>query len=192
MSTASWLQPKRVERRLQARLGRAALAVLLWAATASGTSHPGGEAGAPPARSVRIQSEQLVAEMQAETVEFSGAVRVQGDGYTITADRLTIRFRPGSAGRKGLGGKVSAEDISRVTARGRVLIRTDTLTVRGEQAVYEADSGRIWIVATEGASPEGFSKGDPPPAASRRGAGSAASLPSRPRIRVQLLPGAVP
>jgi lipopolysaccharide assembly outer membrane protein LptD (OstA) len=125
--------------------------------------------------------------MDADTVEFIGAVRMDGDGYTITADRLTIQFQPGSIDRNRIAGTVSAQEISRMTARGRVRIQTDTLTAEAEQAVYEPDTGRFWLdpAAAAEVSPAGGRTAAP--------RGSSVQAPGRPpdwRVRVTLLPGA--
>jgi lipopolysaccharide export system protein LptA len=190
MSGEPWRQAKRSRRRARARLGQTLLAFFLWATAASGSPDSGGLADTPPRRPVRIQSEQLVAEMETDTAEFSGAVRVEGDGYTITADSLTIQFRPGTVSRHQAAGAVSAKEISRMTARGQVRIQSDTLTADAEQAVYEPDSGQLWLLAAD-APPaaniarEGRHTGAPGP----RKVQPAARRPA-PRVRVILSPPA--
>jgi lipopolysaccharide export system protein LptA len=190
MSGAPWRPAKRSRRRARPRLRGALLAFFLWATAASGSPDAGGLADAPPRRPVRIQSEQLVAEMETDTVEFSGAVRVEGDGYTITADSLTIRFRPGTVGRHQAAGTVSAKEISRMTARGQVRIQSDTLTADAEQAVYEPGSGQLWLLAAE-APPAGNIARDERPAGAPgpRKVQPAARRPA-PRVRVLLSPPA--
>ena len=128
---------------------------------------------------VRIRSEQLVAEMATDTAEFSGAVDVAGDGYAITADRLTIHFQPGAAGQQRLAGALSSKEISRMTTRGRVRIQSGTLTASAEQADYEPASGRGWL----GAEDE-----SPPAEVARPGAGTTGGRrPAAQRVRVTLL-----
>ncbi len=179
-----WLQTKRTTRGVDVPLGGAALVVLLWGAIAMGASDPGAEAGHPKKSPIRIQSEQLVAEKAADTAEFSGAVRVEGDGYTISADHLTIHFRPGTAGGNPLTGTISAKEISRIAARGQVRIRTDALTASAEQAVYEPDSGQIWLLAPDDATtPAKVSQGG-------TRVGRAAKRPPASRVRITLLPTA--
>jgi lipopolysaccharide export system protein LptA len=191
MSTESWLQTKRIKRGTQARLGRTALALFLWGATAEGTSALGSDAGNPSRNPVRIQSEQLVAEMGADTAEFSGAVRVEGDGYTVTADYLTIQFRPGTVGGDRPAETITAKEISRITARGQVRIRTDTLTASSEQAVYEPDSGQIWLLAPDAAPPVRAPQRGQRKAAPGERAAQASGKPSSAQIRLTLLPTAV-
>ena len=187
MFTERWFQTKRPKRFADVRLVGAALVAFCCATTAMGASGSGGEAGTAPQHPVRIQSEQLEAEMEADTAEFSGAVRVEGDGYTITADRLAIQFQPGSIGRNQFTGAISAKEISRITARGRVRIQTDTITADAEQAVYEPDSGQFWMDPSPSAevSPAGGRATLP-----RRSAAQTPSRPSAARVRVTLLPGA--
>jgi lipopolysaccharide export system protein LptA len=189
MSAERWYQTKRLKRFTDIRLIGAALAAFCWATTTMGAPDSGSDAKAAPQHPVRIQSEQLVAEMASDTAEFSGAVRVEGDGYTITADRLTIQFQPGSIGRNRLTGAISDQEISRITARGQVRIQTDTLTADAEQAAYEPASGRIWLDPSPAAkvSPAGGRAAVP-----QRSSAQRLSRPSAARVRVTLQAGAGP
>lgn len=190
MSTEPWLQVARSKRRTHARIARASLALFLWATAVVAASAPGEEAGTPSQNPVRIQSEQLVAEMATDTAEFSGAVRVEGDGYTITADTITIQFRPGTVSQNRSGGTISAKEISRMTARGRVRIQTETLTATSEQAVYDPDSSRLWLLATDEPLPDKDAReGNRKPAAGNTQA-QAALRASASRVQVILLPTA--
>ena len=129
---------------------------------------------------VRIQSEQLVAEMATDTAEFSGAVDVAGDGYAITADRLTIHFQPGAAGQQRLAGALSSKEISRMTTRGQVRIQSGTLTANAEQADYEPASGQAWLGPEDGRPRiEAYRTG---------GRGGAGRGPAASRVKVTLLP----
>lgn len=187
MSAERWFQARCTERFADVRLIGAVLAAVWWAATAIGAPDPVSPSETGRQHPVRIQSEMLEAEMDADTAEFSGAVRVDGDGYTITADRLRIQFQEGSIGRNRLAGTISAKEISRLTARGRVRIQTDTLTADAEQAVYEPDTGRIWLdpAPAAEASPAGGRA-----AAPRASSEPASGQPAASRVRVILLPGA--
>ncbi len=187
MSAERWFLAKHPERCATVWLAGAMLAAVYWTMIAMGAADSGSPVGAGLQHPVRIQSELLEAEMDADTVEFSGAVHVDGDGYTITADRLTIQFQQGSIDRNRLAGTISAKEISRMTARGRVRFQTDTLTADAEQAVYEPDTGRIWLDPAPAAEVS--------PAGERAAAprGRSAQAPGRPpalRVRVTLLPGA--
>jgi lipopolysaccharide export system protein LptA len=186
MSAERWFLARHPERWITVRLAGAILAAVWWTTIAMGAADPGNPVEAKPQHPVRIQAELLEAEMDADTVEFSGAVRVDGDGYTITADRLTIQFQQDSIGRNRLAGTISAKEISRMTARGRVRILADTLTAEAEQAVYEPDTGRIWL--------DPAPTGDVSPASERAAAPQDRSVlaPGRPatlRVRVTILPG---
>ncbi len=187
MSAEHWFLARHPERCVTVRLAGAILAAVWWMTIAIGAADPGNPVEAKLQHPVRIQSELLEAEMDADTVEFSGAVRVDGDGYTITADRLTILFQQGSIDRNRLAGTISAKEISRMTARGRVRILADTLTADAEQAVYEPDTGRIWL--------DPAPAGEVSPASERAAAPRDRSVqaPGRPptlRVRVTLLPRA--
>jgi len=186
MSAERCFQAGRPERCAAARLAGAALAAVWWATIALGAADPGNPAEAGRHDPVHIQSELLEAEMDADTVEFSGAVRVDGNGYTITADRLTIQFRQGSIDRNRLAGTISAREISRMTARGRVRIQTGSLTADAEQAVYEPDSGRAWL---EPGPASEASSGGGRAAAAPAGSTQAPGRPDAMRVRVTLLPG---
>jgi LPS export ABC transporter protein LptC len=104
------------------------------------------EAGTPPRGPVRIRSEVLAADMNADTAEFSDQVRVVDDVYTITADRLMVYFKPRAKGQSLTAGAVSSEDLSRVVARGRVVVRTQGLTAGGDAGEFEPGTGRaaLW------------------------------------------------
>jgi len=174
-------------------LGAVALAALGWLSTAAEAPCVAGNAGAPPGapsrNPVRIQSEQLVADMNSDTAEFSGQVRVESEAYTITADRLTVQFKPAAEGRNRLDATISAKDMSRITARGRVLIRTDTLTASAEEAVYEPDLDRVSLMARDAWSPSGRvpTKDRRSAVSSYRGP-SAGREPAPERVKVTVMP----
>lgn len=184
MSVERWW-PVKPHRRHAAWLGPAALAAMLWGATVSGAPGNHAESPTPAKPPVRIQSEQLSAEMTADAVEFSGDVRVEGDGYTLSADRLTIQFLPGFSRRNRLGGEVTAKDISRLTARGHVRIRTGAITASADQAVYETGSGQFWLMADEGL-PETAGRPVPP----RGSAPAAHRYSATPRVKITVSPAA--
>jgi LPS export ABC transporter protein LptC len=118
-----------------------------------GTLVSSGENGTPPRRPLRIQSEQLAADMNADTVEFSGRVRIVDDIYTITSDSLTVHFKPQPGGQNRLAGAVSARDIARMVARGRVVIRSQSLTAGADVGEYEPDTGRATLWGEKATSP---------------------------------------
>jgi lipopolysaccharide export system protein LptA len=185
MSTERWFQPKRPKRWADGR--RIGVAFAWFCAAALGASGAQGDADPAPRGPVRIQAEQLVAEMEADRAEFSGAVRVAGEGYTITADRLIVQFHPGSIGQNRLTGALSARQISRITALGRVQILTDALSAEAELAVYEPASGQIRLGPPP--SPDAAQAGGRSEA-SRRSGVQAPRRPSAAQVRVTLRPEA--
>ena len=192
MSRDYWLRAKRHKHRMALRLGAVALAALGGLSTAAEApgvpGHAGAAPGAPSRNPVRIHSEQLVADMNSNSAEFSGQVRVESEAYMITADSLTVQFKPAAEGRKRLDATISANDISRITARGRVLIRTDTLTAVAEEAVYEPDADRVSLMARDALSPPTVRTRDRRTAASSQRGLSAAREPTPERVRVTVMP----
>jgi LPS export ABC transporter protein LptC len=142
--------------------------------------------GASPRGPLRIQSEELTADMNADTAEFIGRVRVEDDLSTTTADRLRVHFKPGTDGQHRMAGAASAKDISRMVARGRVVVRTQNLTAGGDAGEYEPDTGRAALWGEKSAAPR--------PAAAPNSAG-AGGAPERTdtaheRVRVVVAPSA--
>jgi lipopolysaccharide export system protein LptA len=124
--------------------------------------------------------------MTADAAEFSGDVRVEGDGYTLWADRLTIQFRPGFSRQNRLGGEVTAKDISRLTARGHVRIHAGAISASADQAVYEPGSGQFWLTADEG--PRETAR----PVPLRQRAPAAPGHSAAPRVRITVSPAEEP
>lgn len=176
-------------------LGTAVLAGLLCLLVAARTTlgaenTPAREGGTPSKGPLRIQSEQLVADMNANTAEFSEQVRVVSDTYTITADILTVHFKPQAEGQSRMQSAVSAKDISRMVARGKVLIRTESLTASSDVAEYEPEAGLVTL-AGEGSPPQNpasakASRGIP--AAAVRPTAAAEAIPGRVRVIVSPSP----
>jgi lipopolysaccharide export system protein LptA len=192
MSVEFWPQAASVSRLFEKGawgrwLGAAGLAGLLFASAAlhaaSGAGNaPPGETGTSPRGPLRIQSEQLTADMNANTAEFSGQVRVVDDVYTITADSLTVHFKPQAEGQSRMAGTVSGKDISRMVARGRVVIRSQRLTAVSDAAEYEPDSGQAILWGEKTA---------PPGSAAPRNHGGAVSSEAGLPAGVALSPGRV-
>ncbi len=191
MSTEPWYRARH-DRRGQ-WLGAAVLAGLLGlsaaALTALGAENaPAGEGGTPSKGPLRIQSEYLVADMNGNTAEFSDQVRMVNDTYTITADILTIYFKPPVVGQSRMQSAVSGKDIARMVARGRAIIRTESLTARSDVAEYEPDTGQITL-SGEGAtspSPAAEKARGGVPAGAGRPTAAAEAIPGR--VRVTMLP----
>jgi lipopolysaccharide export system protein LptA len=168
-------------------LGRAVLAGLLCLSAAAHTAlgaenAPAREGGTPSTSPVRIQSEQLVADMNANTAEFSDQVRMVNDAYTITADILTIYFKPQAEGQSRMQSAVSSKDISRMVARGSVIVRTESLTASSDVAEYEPETGRVIL--------EGERPALPSPAAART-SGRVLAVAGRPSVSDESIPGRV-
>jgi LPS export ABC transporter protein LptC len=144
----------------------------------------------PPRRPLHIQSEQLAADMNADTVEFSGRVRMVDDTYTITSDRLTVQFKPRAEGRSRLESAVSAKDISRMIARGRVVVRSQSLTAGGDAGEYEPDTGRaaLWGEKTAPPNPAAARIRTAAPSSELRPPAGAEIVPGR--VRVAVMPSA--
>jgi lipopolysaccharide transport protein LptA len=151
-------------------------------------NHPVEEGSTPSKGPVRIQSEHLVADMNANTAEFSDQVRVVDDTYTITADILKLHFKPQADGQSRLQSAVTAKDISRMVARGRVMIRTESITARADVAEYEPETGQVTLSGA-GAAPQRTAAANTPegPAAGYSRPPSAAEA-SPGRVRVTVMP----
>jgi hypothetical protein len=126
--------------------------------------------------------------MNANTAEFSDQVRMVSDTYTITADILTIHFKPQAEGQSRMQSAVSGKDISRMVARGSVIIRTESLTASSDVAEYEPDAGRVTLSGGGAASPRA-------PAAAKPSGGAPLVQAGRPpqpdqsrAVRVLVLP----
>jgi LPS export ABC transporter protein LptC len=151
-----------------------------------GTLIPSSEAGTPPRSPLRIESEQLAADMNAHTAEFSDQVHVVDDAYTITADRLTVHFKPRAEDQSRMASAVYSRDLSRMVARGRVVIRTQGLTAGGDAGEFEPDTGRAALWGEKGASASAAATKDPGGAV--RAPASAETVPGR--VRVSVMPSA--
>jgi lipopolysaccharide export system protein LptA len=168
--------------------GRICLAAAVFAAFGAGRP-ANSEEGAPSSKSpVRIQSEHLVADMNANTAEFSDQVRLVDDAYTLTANILTFHFKPQAEGQSRMQSAVSAKDISRMVARGRVVIRTESLTASAEVAEYEPDNGRITLSADESTAQRTAAAKTPPGDFTSAGRPAAPAEASPGRVRVTVLP----
>jgi lipopolysaccharide export system protein LptA len=150
-----------------------------WGAETSqaGTAQP---AGRSP---IRIQSHRLEADMNADTAEFSGEVRMGDDDFTLTADRLTIFFKSQTQGPDRLRKRVSTRDADKIVARGRVVIRSLNFTVSSDGAEYEPDAGRATLWGEKTAAPRAPSPGSVSAVGPAGG-----TVPSAGRVRVVIAP----
>jgi LPS export ABC transporter protein LptC len=151
-----------------------------------GTLVSPGEADTSPRGPLHIQSELLTTDMNANTAEFSGQVRAVDNIHTITADSLTVHFKPQTEGQSRLAGAVSAKDIARMVARGRVVIRSQSLTAGADVGEYEPDTGRAALWGEKTASPSAAAIKDQGRAV--RPSANAETVPGR--VRVAVMPSA--
>jgi lipopolysaccharide transport protein LptA len=98
-----------------------------------------------PDKPIRIQAEQLVADMDANTVEFCGDVCLTQEGAVITADSLTIHFIKAADGGQTAGPDLSTRKISKMVARGRVAIELQRGAASAEEVVYVPEADLITL-----------------------------------------------
>ena len=193
MSMELWLQTA------PADVGRCRLlviAVLAGLLFASADAHAAGgakralsdESRPASAEPVHIESQRLEADMNAHSVEFSGQVRVVREAYTLTADSLSIFFKPPAEGQRRLQSGVSAKDASNIAARGRVVIRSQGLTAFSDAAEYDPDTGRATLWGEKPAAVRSVPGGG---IASATGPTVGGVTPTG-RVRVVLVPTAKP
>jgi lipopolysaccharide export system protein LptA len=130
----------------------------------------------------------LEADLNANTAEFTGQVRVVDDAYTLTADSLSIFFKPQADAPSRLRRGFSARDATKIVARGRVVIRSQDLSASSDGAEYEPDAGRatLWGEKTSAVRIAGPTAPDAgPSSAAEPPAGTA---PSTGRVRVVIAP----
>lgn len=68
-----------------------------------------------------------------------GEARAVRDGVTLSADRLTARYRPRAGAAADPANPVGGSEIWRLEADGRVRIETASERAEGERAVYDMD-----------------------------------------------------
>jgi lipopolysaccharide transport protein LptA len=85
----------------------------------------------------------LIAEIDAEEVEFLGNVKAQQSRTLITANRLKIVYDRSVVIKKGNSPKTDA--IRKIIARGRVKIVHDDIIAEGDSAEYNKRSG-IFVI----------------------------------------------
>jgi lipopolysaccharide export system protein LptA len=197
MSVALWFQTARIKAGQGRKLAAAVLTSLLFAsagaciAWGAEDSQPGEDRRASRGP-VRIQSQQLEVDMNANTAEFSGQVCVVDDAFTITTDSLSIFFKPQADGQSRLRSGVSAKDATKIVAHGRVVIHSQGLTASSDGAEYEpnADRATLWgekTAAVRSTAPRTQGAGLSSAAGLPAGA---APAPSTGRVRVVLVPTA--
>lgn len=90
---------------------------------------------ADPDSTIRIQADVLEADMEGDTAEFSGNVRVDRGAARITADHLKLYYRRGQ-NVENLQ-QLDATAVNKIEARGSVRIRYQGISAQTDLAVYE-------------------------------------------------------
>jgi lipopolysaccharide export system protein LptA len=122
-----------------------------------GTLAPGaaGEtaAGAGGAsRPIHTQADQLEVDLDGNTAEFSGKVRMSDAESTLSADRVVIDYTSAGKGEAMLDSSLSAADISRMTASGQVLVqKTDGTSAEADNAVLDNRLKEITLTGPDAA-----------------------------------------
>jgi len=102
----------------------------------------------PPAAATdkaRVQAEHLDVDMNTSAAEFSGHVRVVEKGSVITSDTLTVYTTQNKGENATAGAALSEAVITKMIARGQVVIQTESSTARTDEAVYEPGSGLLTL-----------------------------------------------
>lgn len=96
------------------------------------------DGGAPP-EPIRITSDKLFIDNQANRADFTGHVKAVQGKTEVTADRLVIYYhgsdQPGNGNR--------SDKIKKIHAQGHVRIVFDNRVAVGEQAVYTTDKRQL-------------------------------------------------
>jgi len=140
MSKASLLSRSRGDRAMRMK----SLTLLLVLMTASVAFAAGAEIegkASVPENTIRINSDKLVADIDGNTVIFSGNVRVDRGAARITADHLKLYYnREKSADPVG---QVDESAFEKMEAYGKVRIQFGDALAQSESAVYETGTGTL-------------------------------------------------
>jgi LPS export ABC transporter protein LptC/lipopolysaccharide transport protein LptA len=115
---------------------------------AAPTPAAGAPAALPPPAATdkaRVQAEHLDVDMNTSAAEFSGRVHLVEKGSVITSDTLTVYTTQKEGQAAPAAGALSEAVITKMTARGQVVIRTGSSTARADEAVYEPSSGLLTL-----------------------------------------------
>lgn len=96
---------------------------------------------------IKIQADKLEADINGDTAEFSGNVRIHRGATRITAEYLTLHYN-----RKGDAEEFSQVDVSaleKIEARGQVRIQHQDIQARTETAVYETRTETLTLEGGE-------------------------------------------
>ena len=106
---------------------------------------PAQEAG--PEKVIRIQADQLAADITADSAEFSGDVQIDRDATRIRADFLTLHYHRKEDGQE--IGKIDESAVEKIDARGQVRIDHQDTRARAETAIYETRSQTLTLEGPE-------------------------------------------
>jgi len=94
---------------------------------------------------VRVRAEHLDVDLNTSAAEFSGHVHVVEKDSAITSDTLTVYTTQKEGQAAPAAGSLSEAVITKMIARGQVVIQTESSTARADEAVYEPGSGRLTL-----------------------------------------------
>jgi lipopolysaccharide export system protein LptA len=90
---------------------------------------------AEPDNTIHIQADQLEADIEGDTAEFSGNVRVDRGEAQIKADHLKLYYHR-DKNVESLQ-QIDASAVDKIEARGKVRIRFQDLSAESDKAVYD-------------------------------------------------------
>ncbi len=96
---------------------------------------------------IRITSEQMVMQSNANAVEFTDNVHATQGGTELFSDRLKIFYKSGDSVRPREAG-MNESSIERIEAEGSVVIHMEDKTARGQKAVYTAEDGLLILTGS--------------------------------------------
>lgn len=112
-----------------------------------------GEIPAEPAGSdrgaVRVSSDRLLVDLNADTAEFSGNARLAEKNTVTTAETLTVYTEPRSEGTRSAAADPDQVVVKRVIARGGVVVRAEDSTAEAEEAVYEPGTETLTLTGRQ-------------------------------------------
>jgi lipopolysaccharide transport protein LptA len=115
---------------------------------AASSSTAGAPAALPPPAATdkaRVRAEHLDVDMNTSAAEFSGHVHMVERGSVITSDTLTVYTTQKEGATAPAAGALSDAVITKMIARGQVVIKTENATARADEAVYEPGSGLLTL-----------------------------------------------
>jgi len=101
----------------------------------------------PPAATdkARVRAEHLDVDLNTSAAEFSGHVHMVEKGSVITSDTMTVYTTQKEGATAPAAGALSDAVITKMIARGQVVIQTESSTARADEAVYEPSSGLLTL-----------------------------------------------